>query len=85
MLIHNYKISKRKSLKEKWFEIILKKGNLKIVYNFSGEDVFSGDYWDSIFIDGILYDINFFKYPNYRLSIYQVENNNTKFEKFISI
>ena len=85
MLIENYKISKRKSLKEKWFEIILKKDNVKIVYNFSGKDIFSGDYWDSIFIDGKLYDINFFKYPNYRLSIYQVENNETKYDQFIPL
>lgn len=82
MLIQGFKIKKRKSIKDKCLEIILKKENVQITWKFSGQDVFSGDYWDSIFIEGVLYDINFFKYPNYKLSIYEVRDNETFFEKF---
>lgn len=85
MLIQKYKITKSISIRKKEFKIIVSSLNEKIEYNYSGDDVFSGDYWNSLFIGNELFDLNFYKYPNYRLSLYPVKNNETDFKNGINI
>ena len=89
--INGYLITAKKSSKKNLLKIFVKNDDDKFTYKFSGEDVFSGDYWNCIYLDGLIFDINFFdinayeKKPAYALSIYELENNgeNTH-EKFIS-
>lgn len=85
MLINNYKVTKSISIRNKEFRIFVSSVSEKNEYVFSGDDVFTGDYWNSIFIGNELFDLNFFKYPNYKLSLYRVENNEAKFENVINL
>lgn len=85
MLIQKYKVSKVISIKNKEVKIIVSSPNEKIEYIYSGEDVFSGDYWNSLVIGNELFDFNFYKYPNYKLTLYPLKNNQVDFTNFISI
>ena len=89
--INGYMITAKKSSKKNSLKIFVKNDDVKFTYKFSGEDVFSGDYWNCIYLDGLIFDINFFdinayeKYPAYALSIYELENNcENTYGKFIS-
>jgi hypothetical protein len=75
MKINNCIISKEFSVAKKELKIIVVNANSKMEYNYEGEDVFDGDYWNTIKIGSLLFDVNFYKYPNFKLSIYPVVNN----------
>lgn len=77
MLSRKYKIQAYYSLeKSKLLVEVYDKENLAINrHEFIAEDVICTDYWNSIFIDRKVYDINFFKYPNWRLCLYELIDN----------
>ncbi len=85
MLINNYEVTKSISIRNKEFRVFVSAIGEKYEYIFTGKDIFNGDYWDSIMIGDEIFDINFFKYPNYKLSLYRVRNNVAEFEKIYSI
>jgi hypothetical protein len=85
MLIQNYKVTKSIFVKKQELRIVVFSSKEKVEYIFTGEDVFSGDYWNSIFIGNELFDLNLYKYPNYKLSLYPVNNNSVDFENIIRL
>lgn len=85
MLIGSVRIQKKFSVRNKTLEIILISKNETISYIFNGDEVFTGDYWNCIFFNNQLYDINFFKYPNHKLTIYKVIDGVADFSKSVSI
>jgi len=85
MLIGNFKIQKKFSVRKKTLEITFKSKNETISYFFNGKDVFTGDYWNSVYFNNQLYDINFFKYPNYKITLYKVINGETDYLNFINV
>ncbi len=85
MLINNYKVTKSIFIKKQELRIVVFSSKEKIEYIFTGEEVFSGDYWNSIFIGNELFDLNLCKYPNHRLSLYRVNNNIADFENMIRL
>lgn len=85
MLINKFKIYKKINISRKELRIIAIAKNEKLEFVFSGIDVFSGDYWNSIFIGNELYDINFYKYPTNKLTLYKIKNNSIDYSKFHSI
>lgn len=77
MLNKQYKIQASYCLEKKrlLIEVYDKIGFEMNRYEFIAEDVICTDYWNSIFIGRKVYDINFFKYPNWRLCLYEVIDN----------
>lgn len=85
MLIEGFRIQKKFSERNKTLEITIKSKNEAISYFFFGDDVFTGDYWNSLYFNNQLYDINFFKYPNYKISLYKVINGEIDYSNFINV
>ncbi len=85
MLINGYKISKNILVRKKEIKIVLQSKTEKVEYTLSGNDVFSGDYWNSLFIGNQLYDVNFYKYPNFKLTLYPIINNEIDFKNGLNI
>lgn len=91
MLIGNFKVQKKFSVRKKTLEISFKSMNETIFYLFSGEDVFTGDYWNSVYFNCQLYDVNFSnssdykRYSDYKLSIYKVSDGIADYSNFTSI
>lgn len=91
MLIGNFRIHKKFSVRKKTLEISFKSKNETIYYLFSGEDVFTGDYWNSVYFNCQLYDVNFSNpyedkpYYDYKLSIYKVTDGVADYSNFINV
>lgn len=85
MLINKFRIYKKIDVSRKELRLIVIAKKEKLEFVFSGIDVFSGDYWNSIFIGNELYDINFYKYPKNKLTLYKVENSIVDYSNFHSI
>lgn len=75
MLINGYKVSKRILTAKKTLTIRLSSKTETIEYVYSGDGVFLGDYWNSIFIGRDLFDLNLYSYEKFKLVLYRVENN----------
>ena len=72
---HGYKIKKDMSLKENTLKIIIADKMHLLMYHFTGLEVFSGDYWNSIYVGDAVYDINLYFDQDYRLTMYPVIDN----------
>lgn len=75
MLIENYKVTKSISVRKKEFKILISTISEKIEYRYSGKDVFSGDYWNSLFIGNELFDLNLYKSDKFKIVLYKIEND----------
>lgn len=85
MLITKFSIVKKIYFRSKTLILTLKSKNQVISYIFKGEEVFEGDYWNCIYFNNQLYDINFFKYPNHKLTLYKVIDGFTDYSNFINV
>jgi hypothetical protein len=85
MLTGNFTIQKKFSVRNKTLEVTLKSKYETISYLFNGDEVFTGDYWNTVYFNNQLYDINFFKYPRYKLAFYKVIDGVADYSNFVSV
>jgi hypothetical protein len=85
MLTGNFRIQKKFSVRNKTLEVTFKSKYETISYLFNGDEVFTGDYWSTVFFNNQLYDINFFKYPLYKLTIYKVIDGMADYSNFVNV
>jgi hypothetical protein len=74
--IHGYELTKEISIHQNALKISISGEEKLLIYTFSGDEVFCGDYWNSVYIDELIFDLNlYFDEEVFRLTLYPVIDN----------